>query len=233
MEILTKEFKRIGVIDKGFAFIEKNYITKQFSDACGLNESLNTFYELEETTQVGVQLTAQISHSFYCYMKYHLNELFIKSNSFLRVITKKKREVVVGEKKEMSYDLILKDINTGEEYFIEVKLSQNQNSWQGSTSTTSKVDTFLMINFKIDRDKPLTLNDNSNLFTGLFATIVNMKNKKWTGVAKDNAHRTKFDFRLNEWDLDILRKESNIKGDFIPKKAIAHLALDPINYGDN
>lgn len=230
MKLLTEELKRVGFIDKAFEFIEKNYITKQFSDACNLNETLNQFYVLEEPSQIGVQLTAQISHSFYSFLKYHLNKLLTETNSFLRVVTTRKNE---SGGKRVSYDLILENINDGKLFYIEVKLSQNNNSWQGSTSTTSKVDTFLLINFKIDRDKKLCFDDNKNLFTGVFASIVDMGDKKWLGVAKDNNHRTKFEFRIDQWDIDNLIENTIIKGGLIPKKTIAHLVHEPINYGSN
>jgi hypothetical protein len=229
MKNITKELKRIKFIDNAFDFIEKNYITKQFSDACMVNETLNEFYELEESTQIGTQLTAQLSHSFYSFLKYHANSFLERSDSYLRVVTA--REKIV--KNKVSYDLILKDTLTGELHYIEIKLSQNKNSWQGSTSSTSKVDTFLLINFEINRDKKLSMTDNTKLFTGVFASIVNMKDKVWSGKAGKNTHRTKFDFRLNEWSIDILKENNIIKGDLVPKKAIAHLKLETIDYGNN
>lgn len=126
-----------------------------------------------------------------------------------------------------SYDLVLQNIENNEVYFIEVKLSQNKNSWQGSTSSTSKVDLFLLINFRIDRDCKITNKDKS-LFSGVFASLVNMGNKKWSGKPKDNNHRTKFEFRVDEWDLDILRQTSIIKGDLASKQKVIHLILDTI-----
>jgi len=228
MKNISKELNRINFIDSAFKIIEEDYIPKQFGDACELNETLNKFYELEEASQVGVQLTAQISHSFYCFLKYHANKIFEVNNSFLRVKTTRK-----NDNEKVSYDLILIDINSNELYYIEVKLSQNNNSWQGSTSSTSKVDIFLLINFKIDRDKILTTKNNKNLFTGVFASIVNMKDKKWLGVAKNNSHRTKFEFRLDEWDIDFIKKNLIIKGDVIPKKIIAHIKNNPIDYGND
>jgi hypothetical protein len=223
MRLITEELKRVNFINDAFKIIEEIYIPSQFTDAVLNNESLNEFYCLEESSQVGVQLTAQISHAFYSYLKYRANTNLIKHNSFLRVLTTRKNDEGKGE----SYDLVLQNIENNEVYFIEVKLSQNKNSWQGSTSSTSKVDLFLLINFRIDRDCKITNKDKS-LFSGVFASLVNMGNKKWSGKPKDNNHRTKFEFRVDEWDLDILRQTSIIKGDLASKQKVIHLILDTI-----
>jgi len=223
MKLITNELKRVNFINDAFNVIENIYIPSQFTDAVLNNESLNEFYCLEESSQIGVQLTAQISHAFYSYLKYRANINLIKNDSFLRVITARKCD----NENSTSYDLVLENINTGEIYFIEIKLSQNKNSWQGSTSSTSKVDLFLLINFNIDRDCKIT-NKNKSLFTGVFAALVNMGNKKWSGKPKDNNHRTKFDFRKDEWDIDILKETSIIKGDLTAKQKIIHLILDTI-----
>jgi hypothetical protein len=223
MKLITDELKRVNFIDDAFKIIEDVYIPSQFADAVLNDETLNEFYCLEESSQIGVQLTAQISHAFYSYLKYRANLNLIKHESFLRVVTTRKHH----DGNSASYDLVLENINTGEIYFIEVKLSQNKNAWQGSTSSTSKVDLFLLINFKIDRDCKISNNDKS-LFSGVFGALVNMGNKKWSGKPKDNNHRTKFDFRMDEWDLDILRETSIIKGDLTSKQKVIHLILDTI-----
>ena len=141
----------------------------------------------------------------------------------MRVVTTRKHD----DGNSASYDLVLQDINTNEVYFIEVKFSQNKNSWQGSTSSTSKVDLFLLINFRIDRDCKITNKDKS-LFSGVFASLVNMGDKKWSGKPKDNNHRTMFNFRMDEWNIDILKKTSIIKGDLVSKQKVIHLILETI-----
>jgi hypothetical protein len=223
MKLITDELKRVNFINDAFKTIEDVYIPSQFTDAVLNDETLNEFYCLEESSQIGVQLTAQISHAFYSYLKYRANINLIKHESFLRVVTTRKH----GDGNSASYDLVLENINTGEIYFIEVKLSQNKNAWQGSTSSTSKVDLFLLINFRIDRDCKIS-NNGTSLFSGVFAALVNMGSKKWSGKPKDNNHRTKFDFRMDEWDLDILRETSIIKGGLASKQKVIHLILDTI-----
>jgi hypothetical protein len=223
VKTITKELKRTNLIDYGIMTIENYYIPNQFSDSCLCGESLEDFYLLEEPSQVGVQLTAQISHSFYSFLKYKANEILSKKDSFLRIVTTREN------KSKNSYDLVLEDIRNGERFLIEIKLSQNTNSWQGSTSTTRKVDLFLLINFTIDRDKILGPKNNG-LFKGVFAAFVNLKDKKWEGTAKENNHRTKFDFRINQWDFNTLTENSLIKGGFSPKPKIIHLIQETVNY---
>ena len=223
MKLITKELKRVNFINDAFKIMEDVYIPSQFIDAVLNNETLNEFYCLEEYSQIGVQLTAQLSHAFYSYLKYRANINLIKHDSFLRVVTTRKHD----DGNSASYDLVLQDINTNEVYFIEVKFSQNKNSWQGSTSSTSKVDLFLLINFRIDRDCKITNKDKS-LFSGVFASLVNMGDKKWSGKPKDNNNRTMFNFRMDEWNIDILKKTSIIKGDLVSKQKVIHLILETI-----
>jgi hypothetical protein len=225
MKKIIDELRRISFVDYSFAFIESNYISRQFYGACKSNESLNEFYSLEERTQIGVQLSAQISHCFYSFLKYDLNDYLKKNNSFLRVVTI--REQFSNE----SYDLIFEDILTNEKFKLEIKLSQNKNSWQGSTSSTSKVDNFLLINFSIDRNKKLSMDSNKGLFIGVFGIIINIGDKKWSGEAKNNNHRTKFELKVSDWDSSSLKENNIIKGDIIPKKVLYHLILNDLNYG--
>jgi len=217
---ITKELARVRFIETAFEIIEEIYIPSQFIDAVENNETLNEFYCLEEPSQVGAQLTAQISHSFYSYLKNRANLNFEKKDSFLRVSTI--REVY----NEESYDLVLENITSGDKFLIEVKMSQNKNSWQGSTSSTSKVDLFLLINFKINRNLKIGKGKEMSLFSGIFASLVSMGEKKWSGNPKNNNHRTKFEFRVDEWDLDTLKECSIIKGDLLPKQKILHLILN-------
>ena len=86
---------------------------------------------------------------------------------------------------------------------------------------------FLLINFRIDRDCKITNKDKS-LFSGVFASLVNMGDKKWSGKPKDNNHRTMFNFRMDEWNIDILKKTSIIKGDLVSKQKVIHLILETI-----
>jgi len=95
---------------------------------------------------------------------------------------------------------------------------------------TSKVDNFLLINFKIDREKKLSLTNNNGLFSGVFAGIFDLGSHKWSGNAKDNSHRTSFDFRMSDWSIDNLTENCIIKGGVIPKQKIYHLELNPVNY---
>ena len=65
MKLITKELKRVNFINDAFKIMEDVYIPSQFIDAVLNNETLNEFYCLEEYSQIGVQLTAQLSHAFY------------------------------------------------------------------------------------------------------------------------------------------------------------------------
>lgn len=224
MKKVINELKRVNFVDYAFSYIENNLIVQQFYGACKNNESFNEFYCLEEVNQIGVQLTAQMSHSFYTFLKYNLNDFLKSQKSFLKA-------VMVRELNQVkSYDLVFIDTTTNQKYYLEIKLSQNDNSWQGSTSSTSKVDNFLLINFKIDREKKLSLTNNNGLFIGVFAGIFDLGSRKWNGDAKSNSHRTSFDFRMSDWSIDNLTEDCIIKGGVIPKQKIYHLELNPVNY---
>jgi hypothetical protein len=213
---LKDEIIRVDLIGKAFRLVEDVYLKSQYDEAYNNNESLNDFYSLEDSSQVGVQLTAQISHCFYKFFKYKANDILVECDSFMRV-------VVDRQEKKKSYDLTIEDIRDGSLHHIEIKLSQNKNSWQGSTSTTNKVNLFLLINFSIDRDIKLGLKGDS-LFKGIFCSLVDLGDYKWNGKQSNNNHRTKFEFRVDEWDI-LKLKRSIIKGDVIQKKKLYHLSL--------
>ena len=227
MEFISKvknELKRTNFVNDAFVFLEKNYISKEFHGAAKYGETINEFYSIEEKSQIGVQLSAKIFSAFYSFLKYEANLFFERKESFLRVVTE--RNIHENE----SYDLILKDIITNEIEKIEIKLSQNQNSWQGSTSSTNKVKYYLLFNFEIDRDLKLNDGDNKGFFKSVFACLADLSNQTWSGEAKSNSHRTKFDFRLSRWDIDFLTEECIILGDMVPSKSIYHLIKEQLNY---
>lgn len=228
MELIGRikdELKRTNFVNDAFVFIEKNYISKEFHGAAKYGETINEFYSIEEKSQIGVQLSAKIFSAFYSFLKYEANLFFERKESFLRIVTE--RNIHENE----SYDLILKDIRTNEVEKIEIKLSQNQNSWQGSTSSTNKVKYYLLFNFEIDRDLKLNDGANKGFFKSIFACLVDLSNQTWSGEAKSNSHRTKFDFRLSSWDIDFLTEECIILGDMIPSKSIYHLVKKQLKYG--
>jgi hypothetical protein len=227
MEFISKvknELKRTNFVNDAFVFLEENYISKEFHGAAKYGETINEFYSIEEKSQIGVQLSAKIFSAFYSFLKYEANLFFERKKSFLRVVTE--RNIHENE----SYDLILKDITTNEVEKIEIKLSQNQNSWQGSTSSTNKVRYYLLFNFEIDRDLKLNDGNNKRFFKSIFACLVDLSNQTWSGEAKSNSHRTKFDFRLSKWDIDFLTEECIILGDMVPSKSIYHLIKEQLNY---
>jgi hypothetical protein len=221
---VKKELKRTNFVNNAFVFLEENYICKEFHGAAKYGESINEFYSIEEKSQIGVQLSAKIFSAFYSFLKYEANIFFERNESFLRVVTE--RNIHENE----SYDLILKDITTNEIEKFEIKLSQNQNSWQGSTSSTNKVKYYLLFNFEIDRDLKLNDGNNKGFFKSVFTCLVNLSNQTWSGEAKNNSHRTKFDFRISNWSIDFLRKECIILGDMVASKSIYHLVKSGLNY---
>jgi hypothetical protein len=221
---VKNELKRTNFVNDSFVFIEENYISKEFHGAAKYGETINEFYSIEEKSQIGVQLSAKIFSAFYSYLKYEANLFFERKKSFLRVVTE--RNIHENE----SYDLILKDITCNEVEKFEIKLSQNQNSWQGSTSSTNKVKYYLLFNFEIDRDLKLNDMNNKGFFKSVFACLVDLSNQTWSGEAKSNSHRTKFDFRINTWDIDFLTEECIILGDMIPAKSIYHLVKEELIY---
>jgi hypothetical protein len=221
---IKNELQRTNFVNDAFVFIEKNYICKEFHGAAKYSETINEFYSIEEKTQIGVQLSAKIFSAFYSYLKYEANQFFESKDSFLRIITT--RNVHENE----SYDLIFQDIRTNEIEKIEIKLSQNKNSWQGSTSSTNKVKYYLLLNFDVDRDLKLNENENYGFFKSVFGCLVDLSDKTWSGEAKTNSHRTKFDFRISDWDIDFLKNECIIIGDIVRAKSIYHLIKTHLNY---
>ena len=95
---LKDEIIRVDLIGKAFRLVEDVYLKSQYDEAYNNNESLNDFYSLEDSSQVGVQLTAQISHCFYKFFKYKANDILVECDSFMRV-------VVDRQEKKKSYEI--------------------------------------------------------------------------------------------------------------------------------
>ncbi len=137
---------------------------------CSNNMSLNEFYPggtIDKSQKTG-GVTVRFSELF----EHYLEELY--SEYGLDTL----------RKADSNSDFVVNNRN------FELKTTQSSN-FQGSTHSSSKCDDYVLIQYKLDWDKKLSLDNNKGLITDLFVALYDgIDNKWWCGQPTSNNSRT-------------------------------------------
>lgn len=137
---------------------------------CSNNMSLNEFYP--EGTIDKSQKTGGVTVRFSELFEHYLEELY--SEYGLDTL----------RKADSNSDFVVNNRN------FELKTTQSSN-FQGSTHSSSKCDDYVLIQYKLDWDKKLSLDNNKGLITDLFVALYDgIDNKWWCGQPTSNNSRT-------------------------------------------
>jgi stress response protein SCP2 len=204
---LIGHLKEIKFFETMFKDIECNHISKIFYRAVN-NLTLNQLLSYEESKQRRVIISARISHAISEWILFDGVE-FLKKNS-IKVKLKSTRET-----SKDSFDVTF--LYKGEEFSFEIKSSQTNSKWQGSTHSSSKVDDYILINFDIDMDV-LVSENNKHLFKdGWFCSFLEIGHDGFKGVAAGNNSRTTFSIEVKKYPTSLL-KDLIIIGTVSPKQ---------------
>lgn len=204
---MIEHLKNSKFFEKMFKDIEKNHLSKIFYRAVG-KLTLNQLLSYEESKQRRVIVSARVSHA--------ISEWIIFDGvKFLEEKECKVQLKVVRETSKDSFDVTF--IYEGKEYPFEIKASQTESKWQGSTHSSSKVHDYILINFDIDMDM-VVQEDNSMLFKdGWFCSFLEIDSDGFKGVAAGNNSRTAFAIEVEKYSKNLL-KDLIVIGTVSPKQ---------------
>jgi len=208
---IREELKKVDLIQEGLRIVEKNlckYLWRAYKNKLTISE----LYKYEETNQITGKFTTNVCDYFMQWIILEGNEYLKSKNSPLRIIDRKKPIKEKGKEKEMSFDIIFE--YDGVEVKYEIKFSQGDNVFQGSTHGKNKVPNFILIQFSANLNR-IILEDNKNILGYVWVGCLNKK-PEFDGTPTEKSSRTGFSLTKYDYDIDEMI-ELTILGDVKPQ----------------
>ncbi len=200
-KFLKKEFKRTGVITH-FLNLTSSLLHFQFYSAYKKGFTINQAYEWEnDKGQHRSNLTVTFCNSFCENFYYDFNEYMEKMDSPVRIISH--ATLPKPEKGDKKFDFIFTILDCD---FLpnglkhELKFSQNDGAFQGSTHGNNKVDDFILINFLIDMDRILTKDMTAEILGKVWIGIT--QNPRFSGKPGKKTSRSNFKFKVASYTIE-------------------------------
>lgn len=167
----------------------KNKIKCRYHNAYDLGLSINQLYEYEEKGQIRGKVSVDICDLFMQEIYHYGNDELQRMGLTLRIQKRNNDK----SKDEKSFDICFIDGDDVIEY--EIKFSQNEDAFQGSTHGKNKVDNFILINFHFDMNATIDDNLKSDIFGFVWIGITGFVD--FIGEASTKTSRTGFKFHKN------------------------------------
>jgi len=193
---LIEHLKKIKFFETMFKDLENTHVSKIFYRAVG-RFTLNELLSYEESSQRRVIVSARISHAISEWILIDGVPFLEKNSQVVRLKTKR-------ESSKDSFDVTF--IYKSKEYSFEIKATQTDSKWQGSTHSSSKVEDYILINFDMDMDEKVVEGNSKNLFKdGWFCTFLEINHDGFKGVARENNSRTAFSITVETYPVDVIK----------------------------
>jgi hypothetical protein len=208
---IREELKKVDLIQEGLRIVENSlckYLWKAYENKLSISE----LYKYEETEQITGKFTTNVCDYFMQWIILEGNKYLKSKNSSLRILDRKKPIKDKDKDKEMSFDIIFEF--DGVEVKYEIKFSQGNNAFQGSTHGKNKVPNFILIQFSADLYRVI-LENNKNILGDVWIGIIHKK-PEFTGTPTEGSSRTGFSITKYDYDIDEML-ELTILGDVKPR----------------
>lgn len=197
VKILKDHIKQSGMIDDMAKYIDKAIPTTIFPNARLRGLTINGLLEcLEDASgQQTVLSTGRLSYDgVKSYLAFEANDFFKNYD---------KANIKILSAKELDEDSVLKTKSfdvifsiDGNIVALEIKVTQSDSTFTGATHSTKKVNDYLLISLRVDRDT--IVEENKQYIKGVFAMIISLEKNEWEGEAKDNSSWTSLTFKANK-----------------------------------
>jgi hypothetical protein len=215
---IKREIRRTEVIQEGLRYLEKNEL-QYILDGKPKKRGLTVYEYLSyfEGKKGGItgKITVRVCDMFMDWLVFDGNKFLKKQGSTMRVIS---RKLVTTNKNTVEYDVCF-EID-GEQVCFEIKFSQNDSAFRGSTHGTNKVDDFIFIGFKFNQDAILE-ETNYGILGDVWIGTTKEK-PKFIGEATNNNSNTVFKFRNKDYSVEDM-EECTIFGTSELASTIYHL----------
>jgi hypothetical protein len=195
---VKRELKRTGLIQEGLKYLEKTelqYILDGKPKKRGLSVRDYGFYFEGKQGEITGKVTVRVCDMFMDWLVFDANEFLKKQDSTMKVIS---RKLVTTTKNTVEYDVCF-EID-GEQVCFEIKFSQNDSAFRGSTHGTNKVDDFIFIGFKFNQDAILK-ETNYGILGDVWIGTTKEK-PKFIGEATNKSSNTIFKYTNKDYSVE-------------------------------
>ncbi len=212
---VRRELKKTGLLQEGIMEVEKTEMSgilngKPKKRRMSLIEYL-LHIESSKGGQITSKITIQVSDMIMDWLVFEANEFLKKKGSPLRI--KPKKSIITQVEDGAEFDVCF-EID-GVEVLFEIKMSQNDNIFQGSTHGKNKVDDFIMIQFKVNQH--VVVEDENKGILGPVWIGVTKEKPKFIGEASTTSSRTGFSYRKEVYSVEDM-EDCTIFGSSKPDK---------------
>jgi hypothetical protein len=167
-----------------------------FPRAARENISINEWVKNVEdaNSQQTVVSTVRLSYEgVKSYFTYEANK-FLENYLECKITTLSYTEVKDCDFGNLAFDVVF-EID-GEKIAIEIKVTQSKDQFMGSTHSPKKVDDYIFIALKVDRDTPVEIGN--NYLIGMMVAMKSFSANAWKGEPKDNSSYTSLKMDNNQ-----------------------------------
>lgn len=212
---VRRELKKTGLLQEGMMVVEKTEISNILNGKPKKRDMSLIDYlshiESSKGGQITSKITVQVSDMIMDWLVFEANEFLKKKGSPLRI--KPKKSIITQLKGDAEFDICF-EID-GVEVLFEIKMSQNDNTFQGSTHGKNKVDDFIMIQFKVDQH--MVVKDENKGILGHVWVGVTKEKPKFIGEPSTTSSRTGFSYKKDEYSVEDM-EDCTIFGSSKPNK---------------
>lgn len=208
---VLKEMRNPEIYIKGVVDYVERHIKYVLGVACAENLDINTWKPDEDFgTQIG-QKTVFLTARMFDLWEDAVVKVLSKRLEKLRI------KVEHNHTPKGDVALIFPD---NSKMLWEVKSSQAKDGWTGATHSSSKTPHYILINYSIDKNMKLNLENNPKFVTALCVLVWENMEAKWSGkpTSKNSFTSLKIPKEIKE-----KRNEIIVVGSLIPKKKLCHI----------
>ena len=195
---IKRELKRTGLFQEGLKYLEKTelqYILDGKPKKRGLSvKDYLSYFEGEQGAVTG-KVTVRVCDMFMDWLVFSANDFLRKQGSTLRVLP---RTAVPSDENSAEFDICF-EID-GEQVCFEIKFSQNDSAFRGSTHGENKVDDFIFIGFKFNQD--VILEETNYGILGDVWIGTTKEKPKFIGEATNKSSNTTFTYKKENYSVE-------------------------------
>jgi hypothetical protein len=195
---IKRELKRTGLFQEGLKHLEKTEL-RYILDGKPKKRGLSVKDYLSEFEgkqgEITGKVTVRVCDMFMDWLIFDANEFLRNQGSTMRVLS---RKLVASTKYTAEYDVCF-EID-GERVCFEIKFSQNDSVFRGSTHGKNKVDDFIFIGFKFNQD--IILGETNYGILGDVWIGTTKEKPEFIGQATDKSSNTVFKYKKQDYSVE-------------------------------
>jgi hypothetical protein len=195
---VKRELKRTGLIQEAMKHLEKIEVQnildgKPKKRGLSVKDYLSHFEGKQG--EITGKVTVRVCDMFMDWLLFDANEFLRNQGSTMRVLS---RKLLTSTENTAEYDVCF-EID-GEQVCFEIKFSQNNSAFRGSTHGKNKVNDFIFINFRFNQD--VIIGETNHGILGDVWIGTTKEKPKFIGEATNNSSNTIFKYTSQDYSVE-------------------------------